>query len=162
MARVALRLDLWHGLSMENELFGQNQKLLKIIVWASSLAVAGSLALLGGFPTYHSQESYQLGVGSLLAFVAGLAFMRWWWRKFFRLLSDARKMRRFLVGYGILFLTAFMAGVFLPQFSSAGVNKNETLTGMILGFAAVAAVFFLVRVVIRLFEAADAISESKE
>ena len=132
-----------------------DRKLVRVIVGGSTLAVAGCLALLFGFHRSGGQIQYDFTMASVLAFLGGVVAMAWFWRRVFQLLQDEKRMWRFITITSVVFVIGFIACVFLPQFRPEGINESELLQGMILGFIAVAAVFFFVRVVMRLLEQAD-------
>lgn len=82
--------------------------------------------------------------------------MTWaFWKRLFKLIDQPKKLWRFIVLSAIAFIALFIGCIFLPQFAPIGSNKGDLLEGMLLGFAAVAGVLCLARVVVRLFEGLD-------
>src|SRR5688500_8650901 len=115
-----------------------DRKIDRAIVVGSTIAVAGCFPWLLGFQRESGQIQYDFTAASVLAFVGGVVAMAWFWRRVFQLLQDEKRMWRFITITSIVFVIAFIACVFLPQFRPEGINESELLQGMILGFIAVA------------------------
>lgn len=129
-----------------------DRKLLRIIVWTSTIAVAGSLALMFGVDTSGGRMHYGFNLASFIALVVSLVVMRFFWKRVFALLDQPTRLWRFILISSVLMVVLFMAMIFLPQFRPIGTNSGDLLQGMILGFLAVAAVFWAARKVMRLLE----------
>ncbi|MBA4147220.1 MAG: hypothetical protein H0X66_03830 [Verrucomicrobia bacterium] len=141
---------------MEPEIPQNDPRLLRVIVWCSTIAVSGSMGLLFGFDNSGGQFRYEFTSASIVASVVGLVLMLLFWRKFFSLRHDQKRTGRFILICSILFVLAFIGCIFLPQFRPAGGNTSDLLQGLILGFAAVGVVFFFARKTMRMLEKADA------
>lgn len=140
---------------MEAPVPKNERTLLRVIVWCSTIAVAGSLALMFGFDKSDGQFRYHFTLASVLAFIVGTVVMLLFWKKVFSILHDQKRTWRFIILSSIGLVVVFIGCVFLPQFRPYGNNSGDLLTGMVLGFLAVAAVFYFAAKTMRLFESAD-------
>jgi uncharacterized membrane protein (DUF485 family) len=144
---------------MESDVPENERKLLKVIVWSSTLAAAGCLALMFGFNNSGGQFRYEFTFSSVIAFLVGLLVMVYFWRKIFSMQHAPKKMWRFILMFSVLTVVLFIGFIFLPRFRPLGGNNSDLLQGLILGFLAVAAVFIVARMIMRLLEKADENSE---
>lgn len=145
---------------MESQVPQNERTLLRIIVWCSAIAVAGSLALMFGFNNSGGQFRYEFTLASVLAFIVGLVGMLWFWKKVFSMLHDQKRTWRFIILSAVALVVIFISCIFLPQFRPMGNNSGDLLQGMIFGFLAVALVFYVAARVMRLMEEADANSDA--
>jgi Na+/proline symporter len=144
------------SLMQTNDPSNNNEKnLLWVVVWSSAISVAISFGLLFSFHTNGAERGFKLTSVSILAFLIGIGLMWLFWKRVFQLLHDPKRMWRFITISSVLFVIAFIACIFLPQFTPTGTDNSELLQGMILGFIAVAAVFYLARQVMKMLEKAD-------
>lgn len=137
---------------MEPDSRKNERTLLQIIICASTVAVAGCLALLFAFDNSGGQTRYEFKLASVIAFLVGIGGMVWFWRKVLTLSNQPRRMWRFIIISSIVFIIAFIGCIFLPQFRPASVNSSDLLQGLILGFLAVGFVFFIAYKTMQLFE----------
>src|SRR4051794_30689385 len=96
------------------------RKLLRMIVWTSTLAVAGCLALMFGFDNRGGQFRYQFTFGSVIAFGVSLIVMALFWKRVFTLLDQPKRLWRFIIVSCISLIILFIGMIFLPRFKSVG------------------------------------------
>ncbi len=137
------------------EVGSNDRKLLRIIVWASTFAVAGCVALMFGFDNNGDEFRYHFTIGSVVAFAVSILLMMFFWKRVFALLEQPKRLWRFIIASCVLVIVLFIAMIFLPRFRSVGNYSSDLLQGMILGFLAVAAVFYFAWKTMQLLEGTD-------
>ena len=141
---------------MEKSQAEKNDKtMVHVIVWGSALAVGASLALLFGVDLSSNRADLRFSISSFIAFFVGVVLTWLFWKRVFKLANEPKRMWRFIIVSVVLFLIAFIGMVLLPQFTPEGTNKRELVIGMVLGFMAVAFVFYAAKKTMQLFEQSD-------
>ena len=141
---------------MEKSQAEKNDKtIVQVIIWGSALAVGASLALLFGVDLSSNRADIRFSVSSVIAFFVGVVLTWLFWKRVFKLANEPKRMWRFIGISVVLFLIAFIGMVLLPQFTPEGTNKRDLVVGMVLGFIAVAFVFYAAKKTMQLLEQSD-------